>query len=254
MALQLYVRCAEDTRAVEVSADATVKDLLDAVHAAFSELGPHPRRLFLGGVPLAPPTAFLSDLGVSSEAVVEMPPESYVCKFAPDFCGEGVKFVSETNVISHGDKCCVRAVDPLPPAGVHEWSCMYARTQDGTRGSSLGNQYYTGLTARVDWNRGWGVWDCESKFWGADDWKDRVFEGEEALHFPPSLNSCGCKFGSREVVRLVADMNNRTLTMYRDGTQICAPMRGLPDEVYPLFCPVNHGVELALVRDPPGGS
>lgn len=131
-------------------------------------------------------------------------------------------------------------------------------------GKSIGGCYLAGVTTQAftGFSDRSGLQQSRY-FWGIED-GGRRYEGNMNRNRPSSSgsgsygvqlgrseaprNSDNVLFGSREVITIVADMNSRTLTYWRDdrllGTLVTSLPRGTT--IYPVAVPFNVGVSVAI--------
>eukprot|EP00521_Asterionellopsis_glacialis_P007185 CAMPEP_0195289262 /NCGR_PEP_ID=MMETSP0707-20130614/5611_1 /TAXON_ID=33640 /ORGANISM="Asterionellopsis glacialis, Strain CCMP134" /LENGTH=3115 /DNA_ID=CAMNT_0040349249 /DNA_START=115 /DNA_END=9462 /DNA_ORIENTATION=+ len=133
-------------------------------------------------------------------------------------------------------------------------------------GFDMGGCYFVGVTTQAFTTFGernalqqsrfsWGIEDHGNKFEGRLQSHARVpgrggssNYGVEISRSEALRNSDNVLFGSREVITVVADLETRTLTYWRDGRLLGSLVSNLPrtGNIYPVVVPFNAGVSVAI--------
>jgi len=98
----------------------------------------------------------------------------------------------------------------------------------------------------------WGIEDGGRRYEGGGRRQGAVAGGSphgiQLNRAEAPRNSDNVLFGSREVVTVVADLEARTLTYWRDGRLLGTLVTGLPraGSLYPVAVPFNAGVSVAI--------
>lgn len=129
-------------------------------------------------------------------------------------------------------------------------------------GSNMGGCYLVGVTTSSFHAFGernglqqsrffWGIEDGGSKFEGGRHSHSSRGNGRGGVELRRSeapRNPENVLFGSREIVTVVADLETRSLTFWRDGRLLGTLVSNLPrsGNLYPVVVPFNSGVSVAI--------
>ena len=148
--------------------------------------------------------------------------------------------------------CCVRSPLPLPVgSGCVGWQILFNHPSRDA-GRSMGGCYLVGVTteAFTSFSERSGLQQSRA-FWGIEDggrvYEGRRHQGRQLSRAEAPRNPEEVLFGSGDLLTVVADIDNRSLTYWRNGLLVGTLVTSLPrGALYPIAVPFNSGVTCVI--------